>query len=343
MSDFLSVGDISIQRIIEMELRLLLARVLDIFLRSSRRNCSMSNRATGSRPPPSPKATCWYFVSNPMSSAHRIIISWPTLASGNETSRVARERSRTRSATRPSCADPAAAGLSVDDIDFAMCTHLAVEDCRLEHTAQGDGRWTPTFPKARHLISKGELTFGRENTPKTPLPHFGDSVLPVVEAGRAEWVRVRSWHVLDDRVRLLPTPGHTPHHVAVCFGRNGDYAAMPGDLIQNRRYRHDIRTRSRRFDVDGNLAAKTRAAAFLDRDIAIRRRCAARSHFPSPSIRRIKRKWTMGSAAITLKCNCPARKTSVCSTLATPTTPLAPNDASALTAVKLMVAYVNGD
>ena len=92
-------------------------------------------------------------------------------------------------------------------------------------------RWTPTFPRARYLISKGEFDYRAEQHAKTPLPHFGDSVLPVVEAGRAELVR--DDYALDDHVRLAPTPGHTPHHVAVCFGRDGDDAIIPGDVLHS--------------------------------------------------------------------------------------------------------------
>src|SRR5262249_27221410 len=45
----------------------------------------------------------------------------------------------------------AAAGLSVGDIDYVMCTHLHVDhvgwNTRLEN-----GRWVPTFPRARHVF-----------------------------------------------------------------------------------------------------------------------------------------------------------------------------------------------
>ena len=48
-----------------------------------------------------------------------------------------------------------AAGFSVGDIDYVMCTHLHVDhvgwNTRLEN-----GRWVPTFPKARYVFAKGE-------------------------------------------------------------------------------------------------------------------------------------------------------------------------------------------
>ena len=177
----------------------------------------------------------------------------------------------------------AAAGFRVEDIDFVFCTHMHVDhvgwNTRLEN-----GRWVPTFPKARYLFSQGEFDYWSEQHAKTPAPPFGDSVLPVVEAGRADFVR--DDHALGDHVRFMATPGHTPHHISVCFGRKGDDAVMTGDVIHS-----PLQTRypelSPRFDVDGELAAKTRRG-LLERYCDTRTLCCT-AHFPSPSVGRIAR------------------------------------------------------
>ena len=123
-----------------------------------------------------------------------------------------------------------AAGLAVADIDFVMCTHLHGDhvgwNTRLEN-----GRWVPTFPKARYLFSKKEYTYWSEIHQKTPLDQITDSVLPIIEANRAELVT--SDHALNDHIRLAPTPGHTPDHFAVCAGKGGDAAVFTGDLIHS--------------------------------------------------------------------------------------------------------------
>ncbi len=181
----------------------------------------------------------------------------------------------------------AAAGLSVDDIDYVMCTHLHADhvgwNTRLEN-----GRWVPTFPKARYVFSETEYGYWVESHAKAPVPAFADSVLPVMEAGRAELIG--SEHALDDHVRLLPTPGHTPNHVAVCFGRGHDAAVMSGDLIHT-----PLQTRypelSPRFDVDPTQAAVTRRS-FLERYCDTATLCCP-THFPSPSHGRITR-WGEG-------------------------------------------------
>ena len=94
----------------------------------------------------------------------------------------------------------AAAGISVGDIDYVMCTHLHVDhvgwNTRLEN-----GRWVPTFPKARYVFGKTEFDYWTEMHAKTPVPPFGDSVLPVVEARQAEIVAQR---LPDRRPRAHP-------------------------------------------------------------------------------------------------------------------------------------------
>jgi glyoxylase-like metal-dependent hydrolase (beta-lactamase superfamily II) len=62
-------------------------------------------------------------------------------------------------------------GLTVNDIDFVLCTHLHVDhvgwNTRLEN-----GRWVPTFPKAKYLFSKVELDFWLAENDKTTIDHY---------------------------------------------------------------------------------------------------------------------------------------------------------------------------
>ena len=180
-----------------------------------------------------------------------------------------------------------AAGIGVEDIDFVMCTHLHGDhvgwNTRLEN-----GCWVPTFPKARYLFSKKEYEYWDSVHRKTPLSVMEDSVLPIIEAERAELIT--SDHALDDHVRLFPTPGHTPDHFAVAAGRNGDAAVFTGDLIHSplqARYPELIM----RSDTDASHAIRTRRS-FLERYCDTEALCCT-MHFPSPSVGHIKR-WGAG-------------------------------------------------
>src|ERR1700755_1874296 len=47
------------------------------------------------------------------------------------------------------------ADVSVEDIDFVMCTHLHVDHVGW-NTKLENGRWVPTFPNARYVFGKTE-------------------------------------------------------------------------------------------------------------------------------------------------------------------------------------------
>ncbi len=184
----------------------------------------------------------------------------------------------------------AALGLTVDDIDIVMCTHMHVDhvgwNTRLEN-----GRWVPTFPRARYVFSAQEFAYWNDENAKTPVLPFADSVLPIVEAGRAEMVAED--HVLADDIRLEPTPGHTPHHVALRVGKGDTEALFTGDLIHS-----PLQARypqiSMRADWDPVLAAKTRRRVLEACCEARTLMCFA--HFPSPSRARLAR-WGEGFRA----------------------------------------------
>jgi glyoxylase-like metal-dependent hydrolase (beta-lactamase superfamily II) len=178
----------------------------------------------------------------------------------------------------------AASGFSVADIDFVMCTHLHVDhvgwNTRLEN-----GRWVPTFPNARYVFAKSEYDYWFHMNAQTEVPPFVDSVLPVVEAKKADIV-INDF-VLGDHARILPTPGHTPGHVAFTFGRGKDDVVFAGDLMHT-----PLQTRypelSPKFDVDPKLAGATRRN-FLQRYCDTNTLCCT-AHFPSPSGGKIRRR-----------------------------------------------------
>jgi glyoxylase-like metal-dependent hydrolase (beta-lactamase superfamily II) len=179
----------------------------------------------------------------------------------------------------------AATGVSVNDIDFVLCTHLHVDhvgwNTRLEN-----GRWVPTFPKARYVFADRELAYWTKRHQDDPAacPWVEDSVLPVVAANRAEVVT--SMHALNDLVTLLPTPGHTIDHFSVHVGKPGADALLTGDMIHSplqARY-PELGMMS---DYDTHQAAESRRKLFGRVCDTATLMCTA--HFPSPSSGRIVR------------------------------------------------------
>ncbi|NJR31267.1 MBL fold metallo-hydrolase [bacterium] len=85
----------------------------------------------------------------------------------------------------------AATGLGVGDIDFVMCTHLHTDhvgwNTRLEN-----GQWIPTFPKAKYVFADRELAFWTQRQRDDPAacPWVTDSVLPIVAANKGVFFEI---------------------------------------------------------------------------------------------------------------------------------------------------------
>ena len=167
-----------------------------------------------------------------------------------------------------------AAGVGPEDIDYVFCTHLHADHCGW-NTQLVDGRWVPTFPNAKYIFARREV----EHVQTVPSLQYQESVLPVIEAGQA--VLVDTDFALDDDVRLEPTPGHTPGHVAVALASNGHAAVICGDLVHCP-IQCVFPGWQFWIDSDRDLAKKTRRN-FLEANCESGR-LVLTAHFPSPSM-----------------------------------------------------------
>ena len=158
----------------------------------------------------------------------------------------------------PYLANLAAAGCRPEEIDFVLCTHLHVDhvgwNTRLE-----DGRWVPTFPNARYIVSGRELAHTKTEVARDPQINHGsynDSVLPIVEAGLLDTVTA------GDRIaagtELVALPGHTPGQTGLKVSSgNGPSLVICGDAIHTPV--QVLRPAwSSAFCCDGGEAARTR-------------------------------------------------------------------------------------
>jgi glyoxylase-like metal-dependent hydrolase (beta-lactamase superfamily II) len=177
----------------------------------------------------------------------------------------------------------AAIGLTPGDIDYVMCTHLHVDHVGW-NTKLENGRWVPTFPKARYLFSAKELAHWEAQHAKTPLEYIADSVLPIMEAKKADLVKAD--HALNDYFTLTPTPGHTVDHYSVRLGRGGKDALYTGDAIHSL-LQLKYPELPMRVDYDGKQGGASRRKMLEELCDTPTLCCAA--HFPEPSVGRIKR------------------------------------------------------
>lgn len=170
-----------------------------------------------------------------------------------------------------------ASGVNPEDVDYVMCTHLHADHIGW-NTRMLNGRWVPTFPNAKYIISRTDVDHFSLIAEQDRAAAYNESVLPVIEAGQA--VLVDGDFALDDNVRLEATPGHTPGHVAIALSSAKKGAVMCGDVIHSPIqciYPH-WRTV---VDTDPELARRTRIQ-FLETESSSGRLILT-SHFPAPS------------------------------------------------------------
>jgi glyoxylase-like metal-dependent hydrolase (beta-lactamase superfamily II) len=184
--------------------------------------------------------------------------------------------------------DLAALGVRPEDVDVVLCTHLHADHVGW-NTRLVDGRWVPTFPRARHLFARREIDHLRARVgAEGPQVHHGiwqDSVSPVLDAGLAEFVD-DGVHEVVPGVSLHPAPGHTPGGVMVRLDDGRRVAWLIGDVIH-----HPIQVERpdwySRFceDPAGSCASRGRLLELVT-DTPAR---LIPAHFPAPTSVRIVR------------------------------------------------------
>ena len=180
----------------------------------------------------------------------------------------------------------AAEGLSFDDIDLVICTHLHVDHVGW-NTVLVDGHWRPTFPRAKYVFGRVECEYWEAQVKKgddLAGRIWLDSCMPILESGRAELVEMTA--NLGNGMRLRPAPGHTPGMFCVCIARGDDPEIMfVADVLH-----HPLQCRepdwSTSFCTNPKLAAKTRRELF--EEIADGKTLIVPEHVPFPTVGRIE-------------------------------------------------------
>jgi len=177
--------------------------------------------------------------------------------------------------------DLRAAGVAPEAVDVVICTHLHVDHVGW-NTRLADGRWVPTFPRARYLFARREWEHWTSEEEDGTKRILADSVAPVLDAGLAELVEMD--HRVSDGIWLEPTPGHTPGHVSVRLHADGADAVITGDLMH-----HPVQVAEpawqSAFDTDPAQARATRrafCARYADRPVDV-----LGTHFHHPTAGRI--------------------------------------------------------
>ena len=122
----------------------------------------------------------------------------------------------------------AAAGVSPEDIDIVINTHLHFDHCGWNTVRQGD-KILPTFPKARYYVQEGEWQHGRRQHERDAISYMSENYDPLIKGGQMTLLRGGQEIVPGIAVRVFP--GHTQHMQAVTIQSCGRRACYISDLI----------------------------------------------------------------------------------------------------------------
>jgi glyoxylase-like metal-dependent hydrolase (beta-lactamase superfamily II) len=123
----------------------------------------------------------------------------------------------------------APAGLTPEQIDLVVNTHLHFDHAGGNTVRNGSGELVAAFPNARYLVQRGEMETARSPNERTRASYLPENFEPLLSEGRFD--------LADGPVRLGPeielrlAPGHTPHmQLPVVTTRDGTVAFL-ADLV----------------------------------------------------------------------------------------------------------------
>lgn len=123
-----------------------------------------------------------------------------------------------------------ALGVEPESIDYVVMTHLHFDHSGGATRRGREGRLEPVFPRARHVIQRGEYEDATHPHERNRASYLAENFGPLAEAQLLQLVEGEA--ELTRGVRVIPTPGHTAHHQSVLIDDgHGHKALFLGDVV----------------------------------------------------------------------------------------------------------------
>ena len=122
----------------------------------------------------------------------------------------------------------ATAGVSLEEIDIVINSHLHFDHCGWNTARQG-GKVVATFPKATYYAPEGEWLHGHKQFERDAISYIGENYDPLVESEQMKLLHGDREIVPGVSVKVFP--GHTETMQAIILQSGGRTACYSSDLI----------------------------------------------------------------------------------------------------------------
>ena len=155
-------------------------------------------------------------------------------------------------------------GISPEDISTVVFTHLHRDHIGWSVTEER-GQKKATFPRAKYLVPKEDWDYFTQPEILQSQPEVQDNIFPLEALGVLELIE--GDYAVTPEITTLPTPGHTPGHLAIVVNSQGEKAMVVGDLFHSSVQVTEADWRPGP-DMDKELASRTRHTVLdrLERD-----------------------------------------------------------------------------
>jgi len=106
-----------------------------------------------------------------------------------------------------------AAGVSPDDIDIVINSHLHFDHCGWNTVRDKHGKIVPTFPRAKYYAPEGEWQYARKPSERDAISFISENYDPLVESG--QMTLLQGGEEIVPGISVETFPGHTAHMQAI--------------------------------------------------------------------------------------------------------------------------------
>jgi glyoxylase-like metal-dependent hydrolase (beta-lactamase superfamily II) len=118
--------------------------------------------------------------------------------------------------------------VSAADIPVVINTHLHFDHAGGNTRFDEAGELAISFPDATYYVRQGEYDFAMHANERTAASYFDRNYAPLMHSGQLQLVE--SDREIVPGIRVMHTPGHTPHHQSILIESAGERALYLGDL-----------------------------------------------------------------------------------------------------------------